>query len=468
MKGRAGKIAAFVGVLLVIAFAIVVFRRPISQRSAQYLVQTQGANTVTQLMVRKVNTSNLFAALANRALNWAAIESTNYLVYINNLRNIGCPEETIRDIIITDIAKLYAKKRAALRAQYPPPPYWQTGEAWSLGVDSNPELQAKLRELQNEQRALVKELLGVDFRAEWSKFFDDDDNAVRAYGFLPESKRGPLQEILSKYEELEEQIYDRARGLMLDEDQAQLNDLERMRDAEIAQLLTPEEYKEYELRNSPVAEALREQLSGFEPTEEEFRKVFDLQKTFETQLASTGNLPDDEVRAEATEQMREALEGEIKKVLGEQRFAEYQRAQDADYKTMVQFSERLQIPRESADRVYDIKTQAELQKERIEADPNMSDEQRQAALNGLAANAHQQVQGILGDNAGRYLPIGGHWIQDLSSGNYPIALDVVQPGQTAPNVPLTAPIPGVAPPLPGVAPFPPQFPLPPPGVQIRP
>src|SRR5688500_18534358 len=140
MKGRARTIAAIAGVLLAVTLmGVVLLRRPSAENQAQYLVQTQ-ANTVTQLMVRKVNTSNLFAALANRALNWAAIESTNYVAYINNLRNIGCPEETIRDIIITDIAKLYAKKRAALRTQYPPPPYWQTGDAWNMGVDSNPEL----------------------------------------------------------------------------------------------------------------------------------------------------------------------------------------------------------------------------------------------------------------------------------------------------------------------------------------
>src|SRR6058998_1022584 len=60
-------------------------------------------NTVTQIAVRKINATNLLSAfLTNRWLNWRAIESTNYAIYIDNLRSVGCPEETVRDIIITD------------------------------------------------------------------------------------------------------------------------------------------------------------------------------------------------------------------------------------------------------------------------------------------------------------------------------------------------------------------------------
>lgn len=39
-----------------------------------------------------------------RQLNWRQIESTNYSEYIANLRSIGCPEPTIRDIVAADVA----------------------------------------------------------------------------------------------------------------------------------------------------------------------------------------------------------------------------------------------------------------------------------------------------------------------------------------------------------------------------
>jgi len=44
------------------------------------------------------------AAAKTRAFQWNELESTDYRVYIANLRRIGCPEQTIRDIITADLA----------------------------------------------------------------------------------------------------------------------------------------------------------------------------------------------------------------------------------------------------------------------------------------------------------------------------------------------------------------------------
>src|SRR5688572_24403742 len=79
-------------------------------------------NTVTQIAVRKINATNILG-LSSRPANWAALESTNYFIYIANLRAFGCPHEVIKDIIITDIARLYAKKRSELRRKGEPYKY---------------------------------------------------------------------------------------------------------------------------------------------------------------------------------------------------------------------------------------------------------------------------------------------------------------------------------------------------------
>jgi hypothetical protein len=47
-------------------------------------------------------------------LDWIQIESTDYPTYINNLRKVGCPEQTVREIITADVADLYAQKRQEL------------------------------------------------------------------------------------------------------------------------------------------------------------------------------------------------------------------------------------------------------------------------------------------------------------------------------------------------------------------
>jgi hypothetical protein len=52
--------------------------------------------------------------LSIQAFAWRQIETTNYVQYIANLRGIGCPEETIRDIIVADVTHIYDQKIAAL------------------------------------------------------------------------------------------------------------------------------------------------------------------------------------------------------------------------------------------------------------------------------------------------------------------------------------------------------------------
>jgi hypothetical protein len=49
-------------------------------------------------------------------LAWSDLESADYPTYIRNLRGIGCPEETIRDIITADVAALYLIRRQELSA----------------------------------------------------------------------------------------------------------------------------------------------------------------------------------------------------------------------------------------------------------------------------------------------------------------------------------------------------------------
>src|SRR5262245_61407831 len=52
-------------------------------------------------------------ARPDRKFDWRLVESEDYKKYIANLRSIGCPEETIRDIIIADVNKLFESRKRA-------------------------------------------------------------------------------------------------------------------------------------------------------------------------------------------------------------------------------------------------------------------------------------------------------------------------------------------------------------------
>jgi len=45
---------------------------------------------------------------------WSQLESTDYHTYLANLRGIGCPEQTIRDIITADVDSVFARQRDQL------------------------------------------------------------------------------------------------------------------------------------------------------------------------------------------------------------------------------------------------------------------------------------------------------------------------------------------------------------------
>jgi hypothetical protein len=416
-------------------------------------------NTVRQIAVRKINATNLLAALANRPANWAALESTNYVTYINNLRAFGTPEETIRDIILTDVAKTYARRKSELRAQSGGYRWWQTSETGEISDEGDPELKARMDELDAEQHALVQELLGVDFDVEMARYWGGDEEEDRAYGFLAEDKRSRVSEVQDRFDELEREIYDRSKGFLLDSDQEQLRQLQQQREAELAQVLTPEELEEFHLRNSPTAAALRAELHGFSPNAEEFRKIFRLQKTFDDRFNNGFDMGDPaqaEAQVAAQEQAQQALNDEIRRTLGAGRYAEYERAQDADYRALMQFTERFETSPALAARVYEMKTQAERQKLRLESDPNLTPEQRAQVLTAIAQQTEQSVAQLMGGSNSElwqaYQKTGSQWIRGLSDSDF-IAQNEFE---TQPAIAAPAPSPRLFPFLPQPPPLPQQ------------
>jgi len=272
-------------------------------------------------------------------------------------------------------------------------------------------------------------LLGVDYRTEMNRYWLDENYEERMYGFLPAEKQDQLRALQSKYDDLEQEIYTRSKGMLLDEDQEQLRRIEKQRESELAQVLTPEELEEYQLRNSSTANSMRAQMTGFQPSEEEFRKIFRLQKVFENEFSQAFDATDDaqaQIKARAQQDAQDALNEEIKKTLGDKRFAEYQRAQDPDYRTLTQVADRFQLSPDVVNRVYGMKQEAERQKAALEANTLITDEQRQAALAGIAKETERTLAPIMGPSWSAYLKAGGNWIRNLGTPQEPQEFPLTQ------------------------------------------
>src|ERR1051326_5188840 len=68
------------------------------------------APTARATQAAQTSASRTNVIVRRQFFSWREVESADYPTYIANLRDIGCPEQTIRDIIIADVNALYARK----------------------------------------------------------------------------------------------------------------------------------------------------------------------------------------------------------------------------------------------------------------------------------------------------------------------------------------------------------------------
>src|SRR6185369_17539837 len=168
----------------------------------------------------------------------------------------GCPEETIQDLILAEVNRRYAAKTRELWPdRFKPTEFWKTQKYDPAENRKNRENARKEREWQKEKSALLVELLGFDpekkIRLEegWDEAMDWQQSRV---AFLPEAKREAVLKYMDEFDEKMQDFYQRSQGLWDGETRAEQKQLEAEKMQGLAQLLTPEELREYELHSSQL------------------------------------------------------------------------------------------------------------------------------------------------------------------------------------------------------------------------
>ncbi|MCD6052052.1 MAG: hypothetical protein K0Q55_3470, partial [Verrucomicrobia bacterium] len=341
------------GVLAVSLLLNLVALAYLGSRPAALVPKTEGdspAKVVTKTITRTQVTTNEVALPPELVqMDWRTVEEEDFKKYIANLRAIKCPEETIRDIIIADINKLYAAKWRALRQPTKDIKYWEPWDSTAEYYDQN--LRKQKRELEKERKDLVMELLGVDFDYESRKYaiaFTGLEREEILMGFLEEGKRAEITTIRSKSRELAAAIQEKAKnGRLTAEDQAELIKVRTWEQTEMKKLLTPQEFEQYVMRVSMTANNIRSQLVGFGPSEQEFTAVFRAQTWYNDQFNKkvlTGAPEEAQERIAAQQQMDQM----VKQALGEDRYKEYQRSKDYEYRELVRFTQQNELPMQTA------------------------------------------------------------------------------------------------------------------------
>ena len=345
---------------------------------------------------------------------WVSVESDDYRQYIANLREIGCPEETIRDIIIADVNKLFAGRMAAL---YPSPQdfkWWQTDDRSNR--DERRDRERKRRDLNDEKRALIKELLGVDLETEMAKWEGRPDDDAWRTGFLSAEKQQAVQAWQEKFREMERTAFSEMReNRGSPEARAKMLALRAQREAELAQILGPQDFQEYQLRNSATARDMRDSLGSFSPSEDEFKKIFELRENYNSQFGF-GRGGNDDTAREQRRAAEQQLDQQLQATLGAERYAEYKLAQDDRYREIYDFTSRLNLPKETAQSVYDIRQAVEQQRQQVMNNQGMSAEERAATLAQMSQVTKETLAQTLPQQAyDQYLRSDdGRWLQSLT------------------------------------------------------
>ena len=342
---------------------------------------------------------------------WQMVESDDYKKYIANLRAIGCPEKTVRDIIVADVNELFRERGRGAQASTNRLAYWKSGDL--LGNLFNEETVAKQQELAREKRELLKTLLGDSAPTGLeTAAMADNSQQIRSQllDFLPADKQTPLMELEQKHRaKLMKALKDVQQG-----DPMAMRKTKAENDAEMLQLLTPEQKFEYDLRMSHTASIMRMQMGDLEPTEQQFRDMFKLKKAFDDEFGQRGTMAydgktmKDKQRRDAAQKV---LDAQLRSILGEDGYRLYTYEQRWTYDPLNPVATENKLPKQTAFKVFDLQNEAQAQAARVRANQTLSPHQRAATLNAMRAETERAIGQVLGSAAAQAYLARADWIK---------------------------------------------------------
>ena len=249
---------------------------------------------------------------------WPALAAGDYRVCMERLRQVGCPEETIRDLIMAAVSRRHRAELVSREEQR------ARGFQWWRGIQDEDYDRGAAQEARSRRDLELAQLFGDGWRQDIYKMlgWKGDDSY---WSFISQEKRSQLDLLAAKYTRLEDAIRKGARGsFMLEEDEAQLKQLKLQQRAEQAQLLTPAELEDLEMRQSPAAYWVKGHLPEA-ASEEEYRTMVRVAlATGKDQMSEHtligGESPEEAVKRRAAEE--KAFHAELQTALGDARYAE--------------------------------------------------------------------------------------------------------------------------------------------------
>ena len=208
---------------------------------------------------------------------------------------------------------------------------------------------------------------------------------------------------------------------------AEIRQLRQDRDGRIATMLTPEQKMEYDLRKSPTAANMRLQMDGFDPSEDEFRDIFAARKAFDNEHGVVPGSSISPADAEVRQFAEQEMNNQIRSSLGDDRYQDYMRQTDYDYKSIHKITQRQGLGENISAQVYQMKGSAEELAREIRMNPGLAIEERQMQLGQIRNETSRSIESMLGGQGAAALQNqagGRNWLNNIGRVN---PLPIVKP-----------------------------------------
>ncbi len=344
---------------------------------------------------------------------WDLLRTDDLVALVAKLREAGFPPEVVRRVMMALVAERFDARRYEIEKSILESPFWKNANSYS-----DPKVAGELVKLQREQTDLLKKILGGTVGDVFASNAEDQAMLRLQIGDIPLDKIDQLYATAMDYGMKRQQAY-AARGNngpMLAADFEKVAALDKAYREDLAKFLTPTEANEFILRQSDVANRLRNAIAPARPTEAEYRAIFPIYQDFYDRFPSQLTAGETPEQAAARKAAQDQMLNQVSAVVGADRAADFKQAGDPQAQQLNRLVMRLDLPISAATQVAAVQTDIQQRVTALREDTSLNGAARTAQLTALQQEATTRVSDILGGSRGleAYKQYGGQWISNLT------------------------------------------------------
>lgn len=393
-------------------------------------------NSAVQPEPAKVPEPEVVISNSIRQFEWHQIETEDYRQYVSNLRQIGCPEATLEDIIVADVNSAYLNHVRPVVEEFRLATRTSRGVArsdWTALSQARWSLDHRLEATNLLRVALITNLLGR--AAEVSKIATAPwDYLLKSLtmddpSYLEEGKRKVVEE-MRKEARAEAQSIVAAAGGMTPKALREIDAVKNRLYQRLASVLTADETREFWQRHSEVSRRVTGALEGMTLKAGDSDAVLGAWEAFSAKYGEFATVmdtePEDPALRAAYVADKARLREEINSILGADLYSEYMRNSDPEFQQLQEFVSTAGLDKASANQLYQVKKSTVEAVAMLNQDSSLSTDVKNAKISELVAGSKESIAKVLSnENQARYINSkSGSWLRSIEAVG-----STVQPGK---------------------------------------